>query len=639
MNPLDEPRRLGPYLLLAELGRGGMGVVYLAVGDGGKLVALKQVRPQFLDDTEFRARFRNEVTASRGVSSPYTAAVVDSDVDAELPWLASEFVYGPTLDSVIEARTIPAEPEDASLRLARGLALALSDIHRTGLIHRDVKPSNVMLDDERPRLIDFGIARAAESDGSSTITHTSWLVGSPAFMSPEHARGETLTVASDLFSLATVLYTVHTGSNPFNGPSAPQMLFNVVQNEPDLGVLSTRLRGIVEPCWAKDPADRPTAAQVVDLIGRLPEAGRVWPDAVHEEIATQRAAVARLLPDPAETAKLGPDAPWTIPSAGPAFAESASGPPADATETAKLGPKAPWAIPSAGPAFAEPASGPPSNAGLSSEAGPSFDAGPPSEAGPSSDAGPPPYGPTAAEAPTSPPPPPPMFPPTPASSSPMSPAIVATSALAVLAVLVVVIIAIVAGNHGDDSAGDGSSSSSSTSGYDDPTYDDSDDPGYETSDDPSADLDDIVDATDGTCVYGPDESYGANWDIQGCQTGNFTVADRIDDSTDLDQCTGQDMIDYSYSYSYGDTSLVLCLTMNYPDDAGHAKQNNCMIKSGDNSSATFTFSDCSSANVIVSGRTSTYNDKSFCGNDGWTTWEPQDFPELAYTVCWRWYSQ
>ncbi len=300
MKPLaaGDPRTVGRYRLLAELGRGGMGRVLLASAPDGQLVALKQIRDQFADDDGFRARFRREVAASRKVSGTYTAAVVDADPDAQTPWLASVFVPGPSLREAVDVAGVL--PEEPALRLAAGLAAALVEIHRAGLVHRDLKPSNVLLAADGPRVIDFGIARATDSQGGTEVTHTGWLVGAPGFMSPEQAEGRPVTPASDMFSLGTVLFAACTGKNPFDGPSTPQTLFNVVYGEPDLSAVPGRVRRIAERCLAKDPADRPTPTELLESVGQVAPAPEPWPPAVQQLIGTQQSEVARLVTEATE---------------------------------------------------------------------------------------------------------------------------------------------------------------------------------------------------------------------------------------------------------------------------------------------------------------------------------------------------
>lgn len=289
----SDPVTMGKYRMIAELGRGGMGRVFLGSGPDGRLVALKQVHVWFAEDEQFRTRFRREVNASRRVSGAYTAAVIDAETEAASPWLASVFVPGPSLHEAVEA--VGVLPEEAVLRLAAGLATALVEVHRAGLVHRDLKPSNVLLAEDGPRLLDFGIARATDTENAGEVTRPGGVVGSPGFMSPEQAAGRAVGAASDVFSLGALLAMVCTGTSPFADSSAPQILHNVVHTEPDLSTLSAGLRRIIEPCLAKDPTARPTAPHLLDMIGPIPPATRPWPPAVHQLITRQGGQVARLL--------------------------------------------------------------------------------------------------------------------------------------------------------------------------------------------------------------------------------------------------------------------------------------------------------------------------------------------------------
>ncbi|MEV8439720.1 serine/threonine-protein kinase [Actinosynnema sp. NPDC051121] len=315
MRPLraSDPRGIGPYRLLAELGRGGMGRVLLGSGPDGRLVAVKLVHEQFAEDEGFRARFRREVDASRAVSGAYTAAVVDADPDAPVPWLASVFVPGPSLHDAIES--VGALPEESVPRLAAGLATALVHLHRADLVHRDLKPSNVLLTEDGPRVIDFGIARAVKGEQAGGLTRTGWLVGSPAFMSPEQARGDTVTSAGDVFSLGCVLVAACTGASPFADTATLQTLNNVVHHDPDLTAVPAAIRRVVEPCLAKDPADRPTPQQLLDSIGTIAPAARPWPPRIQELIARRRSEIAELLdvpPEPTASIEVGAPSPTKV---------------------------------------------------------------------------------------------------------------------------------------------------------------------------------------------------------------------------------------------------------------------------------------------------------------------------------------
>ncbi|MCE7080862.1 serine/threonine-protein kinase [Streptomyces sp. ST2-7A] len=273
----DEPRRAGPHLLLRRLGSGGMGGVYLARSRDGRAVAVKLIHRRFADRPEFRERFRREVAAARRVGGRWIAPVLDADTEAEVPWVASEYVPGPTLREVVAGPHGPL-PAGAVLTLADGLARALRDIHAAGLVHRDLKPSNVLLTAEGPRVIDFGIARAVGTPaGEATgevLTDTGAVIGSPGFMSPEQCRGERPGPASDVFCLGSVLAFAATGQGPFGPASAstPLLMLRVLRDEKDLAGVPEGVREPVESCLAPDPADRPTPEEITALTDR----GGLW---------------------------------------------------------------------------------------------------------------------------------------------------------------------------------------------------------------------------------------------------------------------------------------------------------------------------------------------------------------------------
>ncbi|MYT68392.1 MULTISPECIES: serine/threonine-protein kinase [unclassified Streptomyces] len=260
MQPLqaDEPTTVGPYRLLGRLGAGGMGRVYLGRSAGGRTVAVKIVHPHFALDDEFRARFRREVAAARRVGGAWTAAVLDADPEAPVPWVATGYVAGPALAQA--AGPGRALPEHSVRVLGAGLAEALAAVHGLGLVHRDVKPGNVLLTVDGPRLIDFGIARA--TDGTASLTSTGVSIGSPGYMAPEQILGKGVTGASDVFSLGAVLVYAATGESPFPGDSSAALLYKVVHEEPELGALRGELRDVVAGCLAKSAADRPGPDEV-----------------------------------------------------------------------------------------------------------------------------------------------------------------------------------------------------------------------------------------------------------------------------------------------------------------------------------------------------------------------------------------
>jgi serine/threonine protein kinase len=255
----SDPSQIGPYRLLGRLGEGGMGRVFLGESPGGRKVAIKVVHPQHGDDPEFRRRFQREVAAARQVNVLYTAAVVDANSEGRVPWLATEYVDAPSLaDAVRDTGPLPP----ATLRaLAAGLAEALSAIHGADLVHRDLKPSNVLLAADGPRVIDFGIAYAAEA---SSLTKTNVVVGSPGYMSPEQAEPKRVVgPPSDVFSLGAVLIYAATGHGPWGTGSNASLLYRVVYSEPDIDDVPDEIKSLVTRCMAKRPEDRPTTADIV----------------------------------------------------------------------------------------------------------------------------------------------------------------------------------------------------------------------------------------------------------------------------------------------------------------------------------------------------------------------------------------
>ncbi|MFD0692442.1 serine/threonine-protein kinase [Actinomadura fibrosa] len=284
MDPLgpDAPRKIGRYLLSARLGAGGMGEVFFGRSPGGRPVAVKLIRSGYAADAEFRRRFRREVEAARKVGGFHTAQVVDADPDPGTgpPWMVTAYVPGPSLARVLaEHGPLPTR----TLRvLGAGLAEALEAIHAAGLIHRDLKPSNILLADDGPRVIDFGISRAADASGCTGR------VGTPGFMSPELLTGEPLTMACDVFSFGLVLAHA-AGVRPFGEGPEQALNFRIVHQEPDLTGIDGELAGLAGSCLAKNPADRPTPAQIIDVLADHAPTGDWLPFPVQTMIA-QRAA-------------------------------------------------------------------------------------------------------------------------------------------------------------------------------------------------------------------------------------------------------------------------------------------------------------------------------------------------------------
>ena len=662
MKPLrdDEPREIGPYRVLAELGEGGMGRVLLAAGGDGRLVALKVMRPHLLHDDQFRFRFRREVITSREVAaSRWTATVLAANEGTgeygPEPWLASEFFNGPTLAEAVNA----AGPLDeaASRRLMHGLAAALAEIHSYGVVHRDLKPSNVILTEDGVRLIDFGIARVPGSSGSqTTITETGALIGAPAYMSPEQITKQEVGPATDLFSLGTTVFTANTGVSPFEDEALFAIMNRVVNGEPDFARLPEGLRQVVEPCMRKRPEERITAAEVLTRIGE-PLAGP-WSPGVAALEERQRAEVADLARRHGWDTLVRPDR--TVVMFGPGIVPVQPYPGAPEGTTVNYSPVPP-------PVYTP--------------------------------AGPPPGGPVL--------PPGGQYPP---GQGPKPDRTVLYAVLAVMAVVVLALIVILPGLADDDdptiTMDDQTPSDGTDSDYDPGSGGSETDP-VETATDPvdaasigdcfwdygdetTADLEpsycedgsfevvdifydtvdlaacDAVDdlsssvsssagnlvlclsylhpngeayhAEVGECVYGPNDSVSPWYPID-CTEGAFEVLERLEGESDPGACTDSTYYNQNYTFTTGQSYLdvVLCLSMIYPDDMGYAVQDNCMSMSGDpdGGTAVFTFADCDSANVYVTGRTNEYEALDWCGNDGWSTWTSDDFPDHAYTVCWR----
>ncbi|MFV0135282.1 protein kinase domain-containing protein [Streptomyces sp. HMX87] len=329
LRPLDgnAPYDTGPYRLLGGLGSGGMGTVHLALPpDGGPddLVALKTVRRDLELHPDFRVRFRREAEAAGAVRSPYVSALVAADPDAERPWLATEYVAGPPLDEAVSRAG--ALPVPVVRELGADLARGLAAVHGARLVHRDLKPGNVVLGTRGPRLIDFGIAQAYDA---TALTATGIMVGSPGFMSPEHVAGDrSVTAASDVFCLGAVLCFTATGRGPFHDTELAAIVHRIAQGRPDLSEVPGELRELIAACLAPDPADRPTTTRLIrELdpaaanarpgVAPAPRTGAFpWPAGVARLIGEYETAVGRAL--------LAPPAPQRAP--GPAAAAPRPGP-------------------------------------------------------------------------------------------------------------------------------------------------------------------------------------------------------------------------------------------------------------------------------------------------------------------------
>ncbi|MFD3789940.1 ABC transporter substrate-binding protein [Streptomyces cyaneofuscatus] len=320
MRPLtsQDPRAVGPYRTLARLGAGGMGVVYLARSAGGTLAAVKVIRAEHAADPGFRARFRREAEAAGRITGPWVVPVLGADTEAREPWLATAFVPGPSLGEVVGDRgALPAATVRA---LGARLAAALVTVHEGGLIHRDVKPGNVLLALDGPRLIDFGIAR---HEGATALTATDAVIGTPGYLAPEQASaGPAVGPACDVFSLGCVLAYAATGRRPFGEGSPAGVLFRTIHEAPDLDGVPRAVLPLVTACLAKDPAARPTAGEVRDALeGRGGEEAPRGASAGDSRGEDPREALARPSPSrtpphprtPSDPAPRTPPAPWELP--------------------------------------------------------------------------------------------------------------------------------------------------------------------------------------------------------------------------------------------------------------------------------------------------------------------------------------
>lgn len=323
----EDPTVIAGYRMLARLGAGGMGRVYLARSPGGRPVAFKVIRSDFTDDPDFRVRFAREVAAARSVSGVFTAPVLDADPHGDPPWLATGYVPGVALsDAVARFGPLP----DALGQLAGGIAEALIAVHEAGLVHRDLKPANVMLAADGPRLIDFGIARAVEG---GTITRTGFLVGSPGFLAPEQAGSGQIGPATDVFALGSVLTYAATGTSPFGDGVFTELLFKVLYGEPEIGGVPERYRALVASMLAKDPGDRPTPRRILEqlaVLGLEGDGGGGWlPRPLTELVVAQSAALLSQNPLVDETESRQPGAaPGPPPAPGTAPGSRQPDPPA-----------------------------------------------------------------------------------------------------------------------------------------------------------------------------------------------------------------------------------------------------------------------------------------------------------------------
>lgn len=291
----SDPSSIAGYRLLGRLGAGGMGVVYLGRTDHGELAAVKVTHADRAEQADFRARFRREVEAARRVVSPWAVPVTGADPDAPEPWMATAFVPGPSLGEAVAAHG--PLPERSVRILGGAVARALAAVHAAGIVHRDVKPGNVLLAVDGPRLIDFGIARAT---GETALTSTDMVVGTPGFLAPEQAEARSAEIGppSDVFALGCLLVHAATGRPPFGTGAVDALLYRTVHDEPDLTGVPDGLLDLLRACLAKDPAQRPTAEEIAArLTEDTPGAAADWLPAPVVRTIAERSGAMLALPE------------------------------------------------------------------------------------------------------------------------------------------------------------------------------------------------------------------------------------------------------------------------------------------------------------------------------------------------------
>jgi serine/threonine protein kinase len=294
--PLEpgDPRSLGQYEVVGRLGAGGQGAVYLGRSPSGERVAIKLLHAQYAADPSARARFNREVAAAQKVAAFCTAKVIAADVTGTQPYIVSEYIDGPSLHDVVALHG-PRGPEELE-RLAIGTVTALAAIHQEGIVHRDFKPNNVMLADDGPRVVDFGIARTVNSQ-ESAVTATGMVVGTPGYLAPEQLTGAQLQPTVDIFAWGATMVFAATGRSPFEAETLPVIINRILNDQPDLSALHSPLRELVGRCLDKDPARRPAATQL--LLELLSNAG-VSPGAAPAkgDLLAQGTQLAAQLPAP-----------------------------------------------------------------------------------------------------------------------------------------------------------------------------------------------------------------------------------------------------------------------------------------------------------------------------------------------------
>ncbi|MEV8529291.1 serine/threonine-protein kinase [Streptomyces sp. NPDC052000] len=322
LRPRQDPERIGTYAVLARLGAGGMGMVYLGRSPGGRLVAIKVIKDEITDHPEALARFRREAETVRAVRGAYTANLIDASLETAPYWLATEYVAGPTLSQAVRERG--AFPADTCRRLFAALAEGLASVHAYGVTHRDLKPQNVILSPQGPQLIDFGIAKGATD---TALTQTGLAPGTPGFTAPEVLMSNQVGAAADVFALGATIAFAATGRAPFGSGPMDAVSYRAVHEEIDIEGVETGLAGSIRACAAKDPAERPDPAEV---IVRCAVSSALVEDPHYQSLASLAEEV------PATALR----APHELPTQGPGYAAPAPSHPGYVPTLAPQGPTA-----------------------------------------------------------------------------------------------------------------------------------------------------------------------------------------------------------------------------------------------------------------------------------------------------------
>lgn len=315
--PLEpgDPERLGDYELTGRLGAGGQGTVYLGRDAGGEPVAVKLLHAQLKNDTAARARFAREVEAAQRVAAFCTARILAHDLHGDQPYIVTEYIDGPSLQDAVK-RDGPYAGKELE-KLAIGTIAALAAIHEAGVVHRDFKPHNVLLGSDGPRVVDFGVARGLDS-GVGTVTATGMVVGTPGYLAPEQLSGGDLGPAVDVFAWGATMIYAATGQAAFDGDTLPVIINKILNSEPDLSGLKGPLHDLVAACMIKDPAERPSARDVLlRLLGHdVPLRGSSAARPVSNAVLTQAAGIAAQLPAPPPMPPMRPAPPPQVPAYG-----------------------------------------------------------------------------------------------------------------------------------------------------------------------------------------------------------------------------------------------------------------------------------------------------------------------------------